>query len=430
MQSSVDALYEDTLRYIHSLERFGVKPGLSRISALCRALGDPQKHLRFIHVAGTNGKGSTSTMLANICKEAAYKTGLYVSPYVLDFRERIQIGGTMIPKERLVQVIDRVRKAAGTLPDDDKATEFELITAAAFLYYREENCDVVVLETGLGGRLDATNVIDCPLVNVIVSISLDHTAVLGDTIAQIAGEKCGTLKPGGVCVSYPMQPPEAMDVIRGTAADRNVTLLVPDADAVVIEHEDIRGTDAVIDGLSVHVPMLGRHMVCNASAVIAAARALNGRGLSVSDADIAAGIAQSVMPGRMQIVSERPLILMDGGHNEGCALAFRDAVTRFLPDKRIVGVCGLMADKAYETYLSIVAPLFSSIVTVRPDNPRALSAEALCEAAKPYCKDASAALSFADAARIAREKAGTDGVIAVCGSFYMIRDLQEKLTKS
>ena len=258
MQSSVDVRYAQTLRYIHSLERFGVRPGLSRIGALCHALGDPQMHLRFIHVAGTNGKGSTSTMLANICRQAGYKTGLYISPYVLDFRERMQIDGEMIPKERLVQVIDRVREAADTLPEDDAATEFELITAAAFLYYREENCDVVVLETGLGGRLDATNVIDCPLVNVIVSISLDHTAVLGNTLAAIAAEKCGTLKNGGVCVSYPLQALEAAEVIRRTSEERAVTLIVPDADAVSIVHEDIRGTDAVIDGLAVHVPMLQR----------------------------------------------------------------------------------------------------------------------------------------------------------------------------
>jgi dihydrofolate synthase/folylpolyglutamate synthase len=285
---------------------------------------------------------------------------LYVSPYVLDFRERIQIDGDMIPKERLVQVVARVREAAATLPQDEGVTEFELITAAAFLYYYEENCDVVVLETGLGGRLDATNVIDCPLVNVIVSISLDHTAVLGDTLAAIAGEKCGTLKDGGVCDSYPLQPPEAMEVIRRTSAEKGVTLLVPDANGVTVQRESIRGTDAVIDGLHVHVPMLGRHMVYNASAVVVAARVLNRRGLSVSDAQISAGIAQSVMPARMQIVRESPLIIMDGGHNEGCALAFRDAVRRFLPDRRIVGICGLMADKAYETYLSIVAPLLTA----------------------------------------------------------------------
>ena len=429
MQSSVDARYEETLRYIHSLERFGIKPGLTRIAALCCALGDPQKHLRFIHVAGTNGKGSTSTMLANICRAAGYKTGLYVSPYVLDFRERIQLDGGMIPKERLVQVVDRVRKAAGTLPDDDRPTEFELITAAALLFFREENCGVVVLETGLGGRLDATNVIDCPLVNVIVSISLDHTAVLGDTLEAIAREKCGTLKPGGVCVSYPLQPPEALNVIRQTCKDRGVVLRIPATSDVDILHEDIRGTDAVIGGLRVHIPMLGRHMVCNASAVVEAARVLRKRGLSVSDADISTGIAESVMPARMQIVREQPLVLMDGGHNEGCARAFRDAVQRFLPGKRIVGICGLMADKAYGTYLSLVAPLFESLVTVRPENPRALSAEALCEAAGPYCADCTAAQSFADAARIALEKAGADGVIAVCGSFYMIRELEEELTK-
>lgn len=429
MQSSVEARYDETLRSIHALERFGVKPGLARITALCHALGDPQKTLRFIHVAGTNGKGSTSVMLANICKEAGYKTGLYVSPYVLDFRERIQISGEMIPKERLVQVFDRVREAAETLPDNDKATEFEYITAAALLFYREENCDVVVLETGLGGRLDATNVIDCPLVNVLVSISLDHTAVLGDTLAAIAREKCGTLKAGGVCVTYPFQPPEAMAVIRETAKEKGVSLRIPNADEVVIEREDISGTDAVIGGIPLHVPMLGRHMVCNACAVVDAARALNGRGLSITDANIRDGIARSVMPARMQIVRERPLVLMDGGHNEGCALALRDAVLRFLPDRRIVGVCGLMADKAYETYLSVVAPLFASVVTVRPDNPRALSAEALCDAAKPYCADCTAAATFADAARIALRKAGDDGVVIACGSFYMIRDLLEELQK-
>ncbi len=429
MQSSVDARYEETLRYIHSQERFGIKPGLSRIAALCHALGDPQSELRFIHVAGTNGKGSTCTMLANICRRAGYKTGLYVSPYVFDFRERIQTNGEMIPKDRLTEAVGRVKEAAGSLPDDDRATEFELITAAAFLYYREENCDIVVLETGLGGRLDATNVIDCPLVNVIASISLDHTVVLGDSLSAIAREKCGTLKSGGVCVTYPFQSPEAMDVIRQTAHEKNVSLIVPDTENVLVVHEDIRGTDAVIDGLSVHVPMLGRHMVYNASAVVAAARTLNGRGLSIADEQIIAGIADSAMPARMQIVRENPLVLMDGGHNEGCARAFCDAIRRFLPGRRIVGICGLMADKAYETYLSIVAPLFQSIVTVRPDNPRALAADALCKAAKPYCSDCVAADSFADAAQIAFRKAGQNGVIAVCGSFYMIADLFPELTK-
>ena len=430
MQSSVDARYEEALRSIHSLERFGMKPGLSRIGALCRALGDPQKKLRFIHVAGTNGKGSTSTMLANICRQAGYKTGLYISPYVLDFRERIQIDGEMIQKDRLVQVIDRVREAAQSLPqDDDNATEFEWITAAALLYYCEENCDVVVLETGLGGRLDATNIIDCPLVNVIVSISLDHTAVLGDTLSAIAREKCGTLKPGGVCVSYPLQPSEAMAVIRQTAQEKGVALRVPDVQAIQIGPENICGTDAVIDGLPLHIPMLGRHMVYNTSTVVAAARALNVRALAVTDAHIQDGIARSVMPARMQIVRNQPLILMDGGHNEGCALALRDAVKRFLPDRRIVGICGLMADKAYETYLSVVAPLFERMIAVRPDNPRALSAQALRDAAEPFCADCTAAPSFADAARLALETAGDNDVIVVCGSFYMIRDLKTELTK-
>lgn len=420
--------YEEALNYIHSFDKFGMKPGLERIRALCRALGDPQNGMRFIHVAGTNGKGSTSTMLANICTSAGYRTGLFVSPYVLDFRERIQIDGEMIPEEDLAAVMDDVKDAADALVRaGDTPTEFEIITAAALLYFRRTACGVVVLETGLGGRLDATNVIDCPLVNVITSVSLDHMAVLGDTVEAIAGEKCGTLKSGGVCVTYPLQNQQALGVIRQTCDERGLRLVVPDTDRIEIMDESIYGTDAVIEGYSVLVPLLGRHMVYNASMVVAAANALCERGLSISPADITRGIARTVMPARMQIVREHPLVLMDGGHNEDCAAALRDALMTFLPGKRIIGICGLMADKAYTRYLSLTAPLFSRLITVRPDNPRALSADTLCEAARPYCADSTAADSFDEAARLALQAAGDDGVIVVCGSFYMIDDLEKFL---
>ncbi|MBQ7542825.1 MAG: bifunctional folylpolyglutamate synthase/dihydrofolate synthase [Clostridia bacterium] len=420
--------YEEAVRYVHTFEKFGMQPGLLRIAALCRALGDPQQGMRFIHVAGTNGKGSTSTMLANICIRAGYRTGLYVSPYVLDFRERFQIDGRMVEKDLFARCMTEVRAAVQKMQRGGVSpTEFELITAAAFLIFRRAQCDVVVLETGLGGRLDATNVIDCPLVNVIASVSFDHMAILGDTLEKIAAEKCGTLKDGGVCVSYPLQPQEVMRVIREICAQKNDLLIVPDTGSVAVLHEDVRGTDAHIDGLDVHIPMLGRHMVYNACTAVAAARALNTRGLCVRDEHIREGIADSRMPARMEIVREQPLVLMDGGHNEDCARALKAALERFLAGRRIVGVCGLMADKAYETYLSLVAPLFQSIVTVRPDNPRALSAEALCDSAKRYCLDCSAAPSFRDAAKTALEKAGADGVIVVCGSFYMIRDLETYL---
>lgn len=420
--------YEEAINYIHSFDKFGMKPGLERISALCRALGNPQKGLRFIHVAGTNGKGSTSTMLANICTCAGYRTGLFISPYVIDFCERIQIDGRMIERDHLASVMDDVKKAADALIDaGETPTEFEIITAAAFLYYRHMQCDIVVLETGLGGRLDATNVIDCPLVNVITSVSLDHTAVLGDTIEAIAAEKCGILKSGGICVTYPLQNPQALRVICETCSQRNVRLIKPNAEAVKILDASIFGTDAVIDGISVRVPLLGRHMVYNASMAVAAAKALQTIGLAVTDECISRGIARTVLPARMQIVRERPLVLMDGGHNEDCAMALHSAITAFLPGRHIVGICGLMADKAYTRYLAHTAPLFDKLITVRPDNPRALSAQALCEAARPFCSECTAADSFAQAAELALHAAGPDGVIVVCGSFYMINDLEKYL---
>ena len=416
--------YEEAIAYIHSLEKFGIKPGLERITALCRAFGNVQDKLRFLHVAGTNGKGSTSTMLANICTSAGYKTGLFVSPYVLDFCERIQIDGEMIPKDALCDLVSRVRKAA----EGETVTEFEFITACALVYYAEQGCDVIVLETGLGGRLDATNVIPCPLVSVITSVSLDHMAVLGDTVSEIAYEKCGIIKNGGTTVTYPLQNEDALRVIRRTTEERHNRLIVPDADGIRVTDESIFGTDAVIDGISVHIPLLGRHMVYNASMAVAAAKAVREQGLHISDDDIRNGIARTNMPARMEVLRREPLVILDGGHNEDCAKAFRAAVERFLSGRRIIGICGLMADKAYDKYLSIVAPLFSSLLTVRPDNPRALSAEALCEAGRPYCPDATACTSFREAADLAVKKAGKDDVIAVCGSFYMIADMKRELT--
>lgn len=415
--------YEEAIQYIHSLEKFGIKPGMERITALCRAFGNVQQGLRFIHVAGTNGKGSTSTMLANICRCAGYKTGLFISPYVLDFRERIQVNGEMISKQALSDIVSRIQPAAQAMRENGESpTEFELITAAALLYYAETNCDIVVLETGLGGRLDSTNIIPCPLVSVIASVSLDHMAVLGDTVSEIAEEKCGIIKDGGTTVTYPFQNPQALSVIRRIAERRHNTLIVPDGRAIEIVDESIYGTRAVIDGLSVRVPMLGRHMVYNASMAVAAARSIG-----IPDAYIAKGIAGSRLPARMEILREQPLTIIDGGHNEDCANALRDAVTRFLPNRKIVGICGLMADKAYEKYLSIVAPLFDSLITVTPPNPRALSAQALCESAKPYCADCTSADSFAQACARAAQKAGKDGVILACGSFYMAADLEKYL---
>ena len=213
--------YEEALKTVNHRLRFGMKPGLERIQMLLERLGNPQKQLRFVHVAGTNGKGTTCTLLAGALQAAGYRTGLYTSPYVLEFRERFQINGTMIPKEELIQQVQRVADAAQSLEAaGEDVTEFEFITALAFCWFAQRQCDIVVLEVGLGGRFDATNVIDVPEVAVIASISLDHTAVLGDSVEQIAFEKAGVIKPGGTVVCYPDQQLEAEEVLRQAAQER------------------------------------------------------------------------------------------------------------------------------------------------------------------------------------------------------------------
>ena len=421
-------LYEEALAFIHSLDKFGIKPGMERIAALCRAIGDVQESLRFVHVAGTNGKGSTSTMIANICTAAGYKTGLFVSPYVLDFRERIQIDGQMIAKDELAQAVDALAPVVSQMQKrGDSPTEFELITAAAFRCFASQKCDVIVLETGLGGRLDSTNIIPCPLVNVITSVSLDHMAVLGDTIPQIAAEKCGTIKDGACVVTYPLQDPQALEVIRQTTALHGGQLVIPHTDDIQILEESIWGTRALFGKLQVQVPLLGRHMVYNASMAVCASQMLRMRGLTVPDEAIRVGIERTHMPARMEIWRKTPIVLADGGHNEDCANALRDVLLRFLPDRRIVGICGMMADKAFETYLSIVAPLFDRLIAVQADLPRALSAQALSRAARSFCPHSSAANSFAEAADSALRYAGEDGAVVLCGSFYTVGDLKKFL---
>ncbi|MCL2507935.1 MAG: bifunctional folylpolyglutamate synthase/dihydrofolate synthase [Oscillospiraceae bacterium] len=412
--------YASAIQYVHSLEKFGIKPGLERISALCRAFGDPQDALKFIHIAGTNGKGSTATMLSRVFRQAGCKTGLFISPYVVDFCERIQVNNEMIPRDMLADAVTRLKPVAESM--SESPTEFEFITAAAFLYFKETTCDIVVLETGLGGRLDSTNVIKTPLASVITSISLDHMNVLGGTIAEIAAEKCGIIKPGGITVSYPGQQPGALEVIKKTAADKNNRLLIPGADYAEIIAEDIGKTRAVVGGIPMEIPFMGRHMVLNAATAVMAARAVADdarNGFTVSDEAIARGVASAKMPARMEVVSENPLVIIDGGHNEGCAFALKNVIKRHLSGRRIAAVCGMMADKDYRRYLEITAPLFDKLIAAAPDMARALPARELARVASEFCSDVQAVGSAEHALRLARDAAGEDGAVIVCGSFYL-----------
>lgn len=422
----------EAIAFYHSLQRFGIQPGLERISLLCKKLGDPQKHLCFVHVAGTNGKGTTCTEIASVLTAAGYKTGLFTSPYVLRFHERIQIDGTQISGEALVAATEKVKVAVEVLNSQGVyPTEFEAITAAAFLFYFNEGCDLVVLEVGLGGRFDATNVIADPEVCVITSISLDHTAVLGDTLEAIAAEKSGIIKTGSTVVTAASQPSGALDVIRKTARERGAELHVVSSDQLFAEERgSIFGWEVQWNGGMLHIPFGGAHQLENASLAIEACILLRKKGYSISDSAVRKGIASAFLPARTEILSKDPLVILDGSHNEGSTRALADFIRTRLGGKRILAVMGMMADKDSASILGHVLPLVDSVIAVKPSNPRAMDAEMLCNC----IKNQNISCIFFEDVFLGIDKAVSDlydnyEVLLVCGSLYLAADCRAYLQK-
>jgi len=422
--------YQKSRAWIDSRRKFGVKPGLERIAALCGELGNPQNNLRFIHVAGTNGKGSTCSMLASVLSCAGYKTGLYISPYVVDFLERIQIDGRPITKKRFASLAGAVAEKSALL--DEKglcATEFELITAIAFTEFRDAGCDIVVLETGLGGRFDATNIIESALVNIITSISMDHCEVLGSTIEHIAFEKAGIIKPGSRTVCYAEMNKSALQVIKTTALKQG-TLFIPDTADMLVLSENLHGTTLRTGSLSVHVPFIGRHMALNALSVVEAAKLLREDGFRLGNDVIAKGIGSTRMPARMEIVSEHPLTVIDGGHNEEGAQALAQCIEKYMSGKKITAVLAMMSDKDIDAYLAKAAPFFHRMIITRPRIDRAQNPAVLAAKAAAYCGDISVYATCAGAMRAAIHKAnGADDAVIVCGSFYLASEARAWLLK-
>ncbi len=411
--------YEGSVKYIHSLLKFGMNLGLQRISALLNELGNPQEKLEFVHVAGTNGKGTTSTMLSGILCAAGKKTGLFTSPYVFDFCERIQINNKNIPHDDLSLVVEKVKNACDRLSaKGTEPTEFEAITAAAMLYFYEQKCDAVVLEVGLGGRYDSTNIIPCPKAAVITSISLDHTKILGDTVEKIAAEKCGIIKNGGTVIITSEQNEKALSVIKDTVKEKNGRLLIGDVSAAEILSEDIFGTEISYNGLTVKIPLVGRHQVENTVGVITAARALG-----ISDEFIKKGIESTVIHARMEIISRSPVIMLDGGHNPECAAALENVLVRFAGDKSITVLIGMMADKDTKDYLAAILPHCKTAVFTKPSNPRAEDENVLLREGKCFCRDVVSVKDPKDAYKKAESLVKNGDMLLVCGSFYLLSDI-------
>ncbi|NLP47802.1 MAG: bifunctional folylpolyglutamate synthase/dihydrofolate synthase [Clostridiales bacterium] len=416
--------YKEALEYIKSFRLFGIKPGLERIGALCEGIGNVQDELKIVHVAGTNGKGSTSTMIANALSQADFKVGLFTSPYVLDFRERFVVDGQMIGKSELVSCLKQIKKVVEDLPEELLPTEFELITALAFLYFHKSKCDIVVLEVGLGGRYDSTNIIKKPLISLLTSISLDHSDVLGSTLEQIAYEKAGIIKEGVPLVSYPFQTPEVLDLIKDFANEKASKLSLPETIKLEICEEDISGSRFSYKRMELILPMLGRHMVYNAITAICALQLLDEFGYTVKDEHIKAALAKTKMPGRQEVEVDEPILIFDGGHNEESAQVLSDTIKKLLKGKRILALCCMMADKDYETYLKILTPRIDSFIATSIDLPRALPAEKLAEAASKYCKEVRSIKNAEKAFEASKALCGREDVLLVCGSFYFISQLK------
>ena len=420
--------YIEAVKYIHSLLKFGIRPGLNGMDALLHFLGNPHKDLKYVHVAGTNGKGSTSTAISNVLTDAGYKVGLYTSPYVTDFLERVQFCGKPIDKALFAESVEKVKTAVETLEKQDVIiTEFEALTASAFLCYKELNCDVVVLEVGLGGRLDATNVIPTPLVNVITSLSIDHSAILGDTIEEIAFEKCGTIKENGNVICSFGQPDGALKVIEKSVEENNNTLIIPGEDDIIITRSDVFGTEFSYKNKVYFVKMAGEHQVKNMTCVIEACNILK-KYFIITDKNIESGIRKTFLPARVEIISEKPLVILDGGHNEDGAKAFYNAVLPELEKKdKVIVIAGMMADKAVEESLKPLMLKTDVFFAVTPDNPRSMKAHDLAEIAIKYSKQVFTVQSIKEAVKISYAAADENTAVLVVGSLYLAGEIRETL---
>ena len=376
--------YKEALEYIDGMQWFGSKPGLARVGALLEKLGNPQKGLKFVHIAGTNGKGSCAAMAASVLKAAGYRTGLFTSPYLYRFNERMQINGRRIDDEALAELVTELRPLADAMVEDHP-TEFELITAAALLWYSRERCDIVVLEVGLGGRFDATNIIGAPEAAVIMNIGLDHTGVLGSTVEQIAMEKAGIIKPGCACVLYEQQ--ESVEaVVKKRCAECGVPLRVADFNEIRREFDSLEGQVFSYKGESYAIPLMGEHQLRNAAVVLEVVEALRGRGWKLPHEDVEHGLYAVNWPARFELIHSEPLFVVDGGHNPQCAETVRDNLMNYFSNRRRVLLVGVLADKDYAALTKILNAAADEYICVTPNSDRALPAEALAEHLRRYKK--------------------------------------------
>ena len=415
----------EAIEYIHSVFWKGSIPGLERTQELLSKMGNPEKDLKYVHIAGTNGKGSTAAMTASILRKAGYRTGLYTSPYIYRFHERMQIDGEQISDEDLIEITEYVKPLADSM--EHAPTEFELVCCIAFEYFKRKKCDIVVLEVGMGGEFDATNVIPVPEVAVITNIGLDHTDVLGSTLEEIALTKSGIFKEGGNAVIY-RGVPSVEAVFESVCAKKNVSLKKADFDSLKLNSLDLFGQNFDCGNRkNIQLPLLGDHQLHNASVVLSIADTLIEKGWNISEENIYEGIRDVSWPGRFDIVCRDPLFIIDGGHNPQCLEALVKNIEDYLADKKVIALTGVLADKDYGDMYRPIMPLIHEFVCITPDNPRKMEAEDLAKYLQAAGAKATACASTHDGVRKAIELAGKDGAILCFGSLYSIGAIHDGL---
>lgn len=418
-------LYQDAIEYLYGLQRFGVKLGLQNMVRLMETLGRPDQRFASILIAGTNGKGSTAAFLASILKAAGGRVGLYTSPHLLDFQERILINGSPLPRDKIARLIEEVRSAIReafpAISHQPSPTFFEASTALAFLAFAGEGVEYAVVEVGLGGRFDATNVL-LPKVSVITNIALDHQEYLGSTLGEIAFEKAGIIKEGGKVVTA-TEAFEALTVIEQVALERRASLMkVQECFRCEVKRSDLEGQ--VFDLLGgeweyrdLRIRLLGRHQILNAATAVAAFLLLQGP--PASEETIVRGLWEATWPGRLQIVRREPLLILDGAHNPAGASTVAAFLQECLPSRRIILVFGVLRDKDWEGMLSSLGPLASMVILTKPESDRAADPRDLTTVDR-YCPKLEIQPDVKEALVLAKEAAGRDDVILVTGSLFTV----------
>lgn len=424
--------YKEARVYLDEVSKYGSVLGLESMRELLRRLGDPQNELKFIHISGTNGKGSVLAYLSTILSGAGYRTGRYISPTLFSYRERIQVDGEYIEKESLACHVTAIAAAA---EDMQKAglpspTVFEIETALAFLYFKEKRCDIVTLEVGCGGLLDATNVITTTLMEVIASISMDHTDLLGDTLAKIAAQKAGIIKPDTMVISA-QQKSEAAQVIEDTCKEQHCTLQMVDESKISNVHYGAEGqTFSYKTWENVAISLAGSYQIKNAALALEGVEALRKLGYALSDQQVREGLLHTAWRGRFTTLRRDPTVIIDGAHNPAAALELKESLERYFPGKMLYFVMGMFKDKDYAQVIDLTAPLARHIITVEtPGNPRAMPARELAEAVGKVNPSVEWADSVAHGVEKALAMAGKEDAVIVFGSLSFLGEAADAVNE-